>query len=66
MMVGGWVGHWHVVESGYGGTRTKVSRVFQMASQGHGAETHGIPMSDIALVVYFQPPCKSFIDEAQG
>ena len=51
MMVGGWVGHWHVVESGYGGTRTKVSRVFQMASQGHGAETYGIPMSDIALVV---------------
>lgn len=27
MMVGGWAGHWHVVESGYGGTRTKVSRV---------------------------------------
>lgn len=44
MMVGGWVGHWHVVESGYGGTRTKVSRVFQMASQGDGAETYGIPI----------------------
>lgn len=44
MMVGGWAGHWHVVESGYGGTRTKVSRVFQMASQRDGAETYGIPL----------------------
>lgn len=53
MTVGGWVGHWHVVESGYGGTRTKVSRVFQMASQGDGAETQrdSYIVSDIALLV---------------